>query len=58
MKYKITAPRKTNEILYGIEFRNGVGYSNNDYVVSVLKESGYVVEESEPAKKKETKDVH
>lgn len=54
MKYKITAPRKTNEILYGIEFRNGVGYSNNDYVVSVLKESGYVVEESEPAKKKET----
>lgn len=58
MKYKITAPRKTNEILYGIEFRNGVGYSNNDYVVSVLRESGYVVEESKLAKKKETEDVH
>jgi hypothetical protein len=58
MKYKITAPRKTNEILYGIEFRNGVGYSNNDYVVSVLKESGYVVEESKLVKKKETEDVH
>jgi len=58
MKYKITAPQKTNEILYGIEFRNGVGYSTNDYVVSVLKESGYVVEELKPAKKKETEDVH
>ena len=45
-------------ILYGIEFKNGVGYSNNDYVVSVLKESGYVVEESKPDKKKETEDVH
>lgn len=58
MKYKITAPRKTNEILYGIEFKNGVGYSNNDYVVSVLKESGYVIEESKPDKKKEKEDVY
>lgn len=58
MKYKVTAPKKTNEILYGIEFKDGIGYSNNDYVVSVLKASGYEVEELKSVKKKGTEDVH
>lgn len=38
MKYKVTAPLGITERLYGIDFKNGIGITNNDYAVKVLKE--------------------
>lgn len=54
MKYKITAPVKTNETLYGITFVNGVGKTSNDYIAGVLKNQGFRVE---PAGTKKSEDV-
>lgn len=56
MKYKVTAPLGITERLYGIDFKNGIGITNNDYAVKVLKEKGYAVEELKAEKVSE--DVH
>ncbi len=58
MKYKITAPLGITERLYGIDFKEGVGITNNDYAAKVLKEKGYVVEEIKNNKVKVNEDVH
>lgn len=58
MKYKVTAPLGITERLYGIDFKNGIGITNNDYAVKVLKEKGYAVEELKAEKEKVSEDVH
>lgn len=58
MKYKVTAQLGITERLYGIDFKNGIGITNNDYAVKVLKEKGYSVEELKAEKEKVSEDVH
>ena len=58
MKQKVTAPLGITERLYGIDFKNGIGITNNDYAVKVLKEKGYAVEELKAEREKVSEDVH
>ena len=58
MKYKVTAPLGITERLYGIDFKNSKGITNNDYEVKNAKEKGYAVEEIKAEREKVSEDVH
>lgn len=47
MKYKVTAQIKTDEVLYGIKLKKGIGYTDNSYLAGVLSKEGFKVEDAE-----------
>lgn len=53
MKYKITTPNERyNGVTEGVPFANGVGYTDDEQLKTVLvNDYGYKAEEKEPPKK-------
>ena len=56
MRYKVTAPVKTDEVLYGIQLKKGAGYTENTYLAGVLAKEGFKVETLETKMVKEDVD--